>query len=169
MAQTETTAVNNLSIRKAEFNSDVSSTLRKGGQVDFALLLAMMQQDVTQRLALKEAEEEQAPVGLIPIEQFNFYPEVPLSAKPEHYKIQSEFANAVNKNDLKTAHLLACMHPTPLSLNNDAKKIPDEVIANCEVHTQLRMMKAISETVDVDETMLYEQIKQTQEMGLAAI
>lgn len=169
MAHSETPLVNNLNIRKAEFNSEVSSTLRKSGQVDFALLLAMMQQDVTQRLALQESEQEQAPVGLLPIEQFNFYPEVPLSAKPEHYKIQSEFANSVNRNDLKTAHLLACMHPTPLSLHNDAKKIPDEVIANCEVHTQMRMMQAKTESIDVDETMLYEQIKQTQEMGLSAI
>ncbi len=159
---------NNLDIRKAEFRSDVASALRQGGQPDFALLLAMMQQDITQRLQLQEEEEEKKPVGLIPIEQFNFYPEVPLSAEAQHYDAQNVFANAISHNDLHTAHLWACMHPTPLSIYNDVKRLPDEVIANCDVHTQVKLKTEKQEVVPVEPEKMYEHITQVREMGLDA-
>lgn len=156
----------NPEIRQTEFKAGLGKALRHGGQSDFALLLSMMQQDLTQRLKLEEEGNQQQPVGLIPIEKFNFYPKVPLKTEAEHFIKQQQFADAVKRNDLPSAKLLAYMHPTPLSMHNDVKRIPDDVTANCDVFTQMKIKSLQGENIKVDETLLYDTIKEVREKGL---
>ncbi|MCC2604230.1 VC2046/SO_2500 family protein [Planctobacterium marinum] len=155
----------NPEIRQTEFKTGLGRALRHGSQSDFALLLSMMQQDITQRLKV-EGETEDKPVGLIPIEKFNFYPEVPLKTEKQHYLWQQEFAGAIQRNDLPSAKLLAYMHPTPLSLYNDVKRIPDDVTSNCDMFTQLKIKGLQSENIQVDETLLYDTVREVREKGL---
>lgn len=155
----------NSEIRQTEFKAGLGKALRHGSQSEFALLLSMMQQDLTQRLKL-EGETEDKPLGLIPIEKFNFYPQVPLKTEQQHYIRQQQFATAVQRNDLPSAKLLAYMHPTPLSLYNDVKRIPDNVTSNCDLFTQMKIKGLQGENIQVDETLLYDTVKEVREKGL---
>jgi hypothetical protein len=153
-------------IRQVEFKAGLGKALRHSGQSDFALMLAMMQQDITQRLKLADDGDDDKPVGLLPIESFNFYPEIPLKTEAQHFVEQEQFARAVHQNDLASAKLMAYMHPTPLSIHNDVKRIDDNVAANCDMFTQMKIKKIQSEDIPVDETLLYESIKEVREKGL---
>lgn len=153
-------------IRKAEFSAGLGKALRHNGQSEFALLLSMMQQDLTQRLKLEEDEGGDKPIGLIPIEKFNFYPKVPLKTETHHFIRQEQFASAVQQNDLTNARLLAYMHPTPLSMHNDVKRVGDDVAANCDVFTQMKIRKQQGESIPVDPTLLYDAITEVRELGL---
>ena len=153
-------------IRQVEFKAGLGKALRHSGQSEFALMLAMMQQDVTQRLKLADDGDDNKPVGLLPIEDFNFYPEVPLKTEAQHFSRQEQFAQAVHHNDLASAKLLAYMHPTPLSMHNDVKRVGDDVTANCDFFTQMKIKEIQSEDIPVDETLLYESITEIREKGL---
>lgn len=153
-------------IRQAEFKAGLGKALRHGGQSDFALMLAMMQQDITQRLKLAEDDDDNKPIGLLPIESFNFYPDVPLKTETQHFAIQERFAQAVHQNDLASAKLLAYMHPTPLSMHNDVKRVDDDVTANCDLFTQMKIRDIQTEDIPIDETLLYESIAEIREKGL---
>ncbi|BDX06759.1 VC2046/SO_2500 family protein [Planctobacterium marinum] len=163
--ESQAKATINPEIRQTEFKAGLGKALRYGTQSEFALLLSMMQQDLTQRLKL-EGEDEQQSVGLIPIEKFNFYPAVPLKTENTHYVRQQQFAEAIHRNDLPSAKLLAYMHPTPLSLHNDVKRIPDDVTANCDVFTQMKIKNLQGEDIKVDETLLYDVIADVKQKGL---
>lgn len=163
-SQQQATAVND--IRQVEFKAGLGKALRHSGQSDFALMLAMMQQDVTQRLKLADDGDDNKPIGLLPIESFNFYPEVPLKTEAQHFIQQERFAVAVQQNDLASAKLLAYMHPTPLSLHNDVKRVDDDVAANCDLFTQMKIKQMQDEDIPVDETLLYESITEVREKGL---
>lgn len=163
-SQQQATTIND--IRQVEFKAGLGRALRHSGQSDFALMLAMMQQDVTQRLKLEEGGDENKPIGLMPIESFNFYPEVPLKTEVHHFAQQEKFAIAVSQNDLASAKLLAYMHPTPLSMHNDVKRVEDDVVANCDLFTQMKIKQIQTEDIAVDETLLYESITEVREKGL---
>lgn len=153
-------------IRQVEFKAGLGKALRHSGQSEFALMLAMMQQDVTQRLKLAKGDDDNKPLGLLAIENFNFYPEVPLKTESQHYTRQEQFAKAVHQNDLASAKLLAYMHPTPLSMHNDVKRVEDHVAANCDLFTQMKIKEMQTEDIAVDETLLYESITEIREKGL---
>lgn len=162
-------------LKRAEFSGALAQTLVHKGQGDFALLLSMLVQDVTQQLQFSEQPEEGIK-GNIPIEQFNYYPEIPLSTETKHYAQQQAFADAVHREDIKTASLLGCMFPSPLSLHNDPKRVDDNVMANCDIYTQSRMQvakageagdTAKNEDIEVDPTLLYDTIAAAQDVQAA--
>lgn len=167
-------------LRRAEFDGALAKTLEKKGQGEFALLLAMLQQDVTAQLQFTDSPEEGI-VGHLPIEKFNFYPQVPLSTEEKHYTQQTAFAQAVHREEVTTAFLLGCMFPSPLSLHNDAKRIDDNTLANCDVFTQARVRAKqaaqLSESaeqndihadnLEVDNTLLHDVIIAAQEYQAA--
>lgn len=159
-------------LQRAEFSGSVAKSLTQGGRGEFALLLAMLQQDVSRQLVLAD-EPDKPLVGHIPIEQFNFYPKVPLKTEPNHYLQQAAFAQAIHRQDVTTASLLGCMFPSPLSLHNDAKRIDDTVKTNCDIYAQYRIQKCEdgetdrSDSVEVDPTMLYDTIAAAQAVQAA--
>ena len=153
-------------IRQVEFKAGLGKALRQSGQSEFALILAMMQQDVTQRLKLADNGGDNDPLGLSAIEGFNFYPKVPLKTEAHHFSRQQQFSQAVHQNDFASAKLLAYMHPTPLSMHNDVRRVGDNVTANCDLFTQMKIKEIHSEDVPIDETLLYESITEIRKKGL---
>ncbi|XOV78303.1 MAG: VC2046/SO_2500 family protein [Aestuariibacter sp.] len=149
-------------LKRAEFSGTLAKTLVQKGQGEFALLLAMLEQDVTQHLQFADEPDAEL-VGHVPIEKFNFYPEIPLSTEQKHYTQQQAFADAIHREDVTTACLLGCMFPSPLSLHNDAKRVEDSVLANCDIYTQSRLQSKPSsedtDSIEVDPKMLFDTIE----------
>ena len=54
------------------------------------------------------------------------------------------------------------MHPQPLSLYNDPKRLEDEVVANCDMHAQHRLQDLNTVDIAVDETGLYDILQEME-------
>jgi len=75
-------------------------------------------------------------------------------------------AKAVEQNDIARMKLLAYMRPTPLSLYNDAKRVDDDVVANCDLFTQSKLKQVQQPDITVDPTMMYDAVKKVRDLGL---
>ncbi len=149
---------------ESEFKGALSKTLAKQGKADFALLLAMLQQDITNKLRLTDTQpdaevdtrqQELAMLG-------RTYPEIPLSVEKQHWYQQTHVTQAIAMGDLANARLMQQMHPPPLSLQNDPAFISEEIVANCDVFCQERMLENKSHEKEVDPTLLYDVVQQVQ-------
>ena len=136
-----------------EFNGELNRASAQGAK--FALLLAMLEQDYLHRpklLASETAEDTQADT----LTNLSYYPSTPLKADCQHWT-QANFASEnIVQETIKSAQLWLVMHPQPLSLYNDPKRLDDEVVANCDIHTQQRLKDTTNKDLQVDETELYD-------------
>lgn len=148
---------------ESEFKGALSKTLAKQGKEDFSLLLAMLQQDITNKLKLTQSEpdaeidtrkQELAMLG-------RTYPETPLSAEKQHWINQVHITQAMATGDLANARLMQQMHPPPLALQNDPAFISEEIVANCDIFCQERMLENKSHEKEVDPTLLYDIVSQS--------
>ncbi|MCY7294141.1 VC2046/SO_2500 family protein [Alteromonas sp. a30] len=160
---------------ESEFKGALSRTLSQQGKQDFALLLAMLQQDITNKLRLTDTQpvavKDTRERELAFIE--NAYPETPLSAEDIHWKQQAKVTQAMANADFANVRLLQQMYPPPLALQNDPAFIAEEVVANCDVFCQQRMIENKSHEKEVDPTLIYDVIgkakgEQTQSFEPAA-
>lgn len=138
--------------RDLEWSGALVSSAGQGAK--FALLLSMMQTDPLSRPTLVG----NAPDAALPEETlFSAYPEVPLNVMPEHI-LRANTGAKLFHSHTSDALLWNVMHPQPLSQFNDPARIPDEVVANCNMHTQNSLLNPENAKVDVevDETGLYE-------------
>ena len=149
---------------ESEFKGALSRTLSKQGKQDFALLLAMLQQDITNKLKLiapepsKLKDTRERELALIE----NAYPVVPLSAESIHWKQQEKVTQAMANHDFANVRLLQQMYPPPLALQNDPAFISEDVVANCDVFCQQRMLENKSHEKEVDPTLIYDVITQAK-------
>jgi hypothetical protein len=139
-----------------EFNGEINQASRQGAK--FALLLAMLEQDVLHRPKLlssdngndANSEMNKALLGL------SHYPPIPLKAETQHWQQANIISDTIHQTDIKQANLWLVMHPQPLSLHNELKRLDEEVVANCDVHTQHRLQDLANTDINVDETELYD-------------
>jgi hypothetical protein len=83
-----------------------------------------------------------------------------LSANDSYWQTCQQTRQLIHRGQLHSAQLWPAMHPEPLSQYNQPDKIGKHVIANCSINTQTRMQMAKEKIVHVDETGLYDMLRQ---------
>ena len=141
-----------------ELNGTINRAASEGAK--FALIVAMLEQNCIHRPHLEVSKEEKN----IPEAQsnLNHYRSNPLSANDTYWQTCQQTTQLIHSGQFHSAHLWLTMHPEPLSLYNKPDAINDEVIANCSLNTQTRMLKATENIVKVDETGLYDILQQLE-------
>lgn len=128
-----------------------------GDGAKFALLLSMMAPDVLTRPSIHAQQESEAVTAGLKSD----YPQQPLSASERHWR-QAAVAGKTLQHSVADAQLWHTMHPQPLSVYDDNKRIDDSVIANCDIHTQRRLNTPPDSSITVDETQLYDVLNALQ-------
>ena len=148
---------------EAEFKGAFSKSLSSKGAEDFAFLLAMLHQDVSNRLNLVSTEETPQDTREVELASIDFYPKTPLETEAKHWQQQQFVTSAIAQNDLASARLMNCMFPPPLSIKNDPQHIPDDVLANSDIFCQQRMQGEMVPDIPVNEAMLADIIPKATE------
>ncbi len=121
----------------------------------FALYLAMHSQPGSQTFTfVSKAEAMQA----YDVTKLNHYRRAPLASSAQSINCLNETRRLINQNDLAGVQLWQSMHPDPLSIVNDAKKLPPDVKANCSFLTQYQLNQKVVNQIEIDETQLDEVI-----------
>ena len=136
-----------------EFDGEINRASAQGAK--FSLLLAMLEQDYLHRPKLLASETREETQGEI-LSELSHYPSTPLKADSQHWAQANSPGKHIAQDSITSAHLWLVMHPQPLSLYNDVKRIDDDVIANCDIHTQQRQQALKNTDIAVDETSLYD-------------
>jgi hypothetical protein len=146
-------------IGNLEFSGELAKAAGQGAK--FALVLAMLEQN-----ALSSAFFEPQHASVNPYasaaQPVSDYPVVALSALDSHWSFAAVTGELIGNAYLASARLWQSMHPSPLSLLNDANKIDDEVINNCDLPTQRRFRSETAKPLVVDETKLYDILNELQ-------
>lgn len=133
-----------------EYNGQINRNAGQGAT--FQLMMAMLEQDILARSKI-EKTVIQFDTDNSSLVNLNHYPVIPLSTNEREWVLlsQSKQITDANPNDGK---LWQAMHPHPLSIYNDVKRIPDDILYNCDLYTQRRVRSIESEEFAVDETSL---------------
>lgn len=149
----------------SELKGALSKTLARQGRDDFSLLLAMLYQDVSQKLRITQTDDPPPDTRDLELASIDFYPKTPLAAEPQHWRQQELMTQAASQQDVTSLRLIQSMHPAPLALQNDAHFISDEIKANCDMFCQLRMREETLKEIPVDEAQLYDVIEASRAYG----
>ncbi|MFT4995254.1 MAG: hypothetical protein ACI965_002303 [Paraglaciecola sp.] len=136
-----------------EFSGQINQATGQGAK--FALLLAMLEQDLLHRPKLL-ASETAKNIHADTFTKASYYPSTPLKPDGQHWANANSPGENIAKNSIRSAHLWLLMHPQPLSLHNDANRLDDDIVANCDIHTQQRLQALSKPDIAVDETRLYD-------------
>ena len=137
-----------------ELDGELNRASAQGAK--FNLLLAMLEQDYLHRPKLLESDSAHDDAYSTSAASICHYPVTPLKAESEHWTQANYASNVINKESITSAHLWLVMHPQPLSLYNNAYIIEENVLANCDIHTQQRHQSNRDNNLQVDETGLYD-------------
>ena len=137
-----------------ELNGELNRASAQGAK--FALLLAMLEQDYLHRPKLIESDSEDDDNGANSVSSICHYPPTPLKVESQHWTQANYASEVINKESIVSAHLWLIMHPQPLSLHNNAYTIGEDVLVNCDLHTQQRHRISEDNNLQVDETGLYD-------------
>lgn len=153
-------------IRQTEFSAGPGRALRHGGHSEFALLMSMLHRDATDSVQFTEEQPELKDSREAILEAIDFYPVTSLKTENHHFSIEHARAQALQRGDIAALKFQLHSHPTPLSLYNDHKHLPEEVVSNCDMYAQLRLQNQHKNNIEVDPTMLYDTVSEVHEMGL---
>ncbi len=118
----------------AELNGEVNKSLTQHGEAArFALILAAMEQDFSQRVSITSGKDIPASV-----------PPASLYRRPALYAASKDIdsqqhADALQKGGVTALRLIDCLHPQALAFQAAKIPIPSDVIHNCDSHTQQRL------------------------------
>lgn len=149
----------------SELRGALSKTLSQQGRDDFALLLAMLYQDVSQKLRITQTDDPVPDTRERELASIDYYPKTPLAVEPQHWRQQELMTQAASQQDVSSLRLIQSMHPAPLALQNDPQFISDEIKANCDVFCQLRLREEQQQEIPTDEAQLYDVIEASRAYG----
>ena len=135
-----------------ELNGTINRAASEGAK--FALILAMLEQDYTQRPHLEKQKELSHTLEVE--SDHSYYRTSSLSASDTYWNTCQQTSQLIHTGQLQSAQLWLAMYPEPLSQHNKADAIDEEVIANCSINTQRRAKQAVEQVVNIDETGLYD-------------
>ncbi len=139
-----------------EWSGEINRATVQGAK--FALLLAMLEDNPLLRPVV-EADDAQLPAeSALPK---NYYRPMPLFAEEADWSNGDVMGELLHKQ-LQDALLFRAMHPQPLSLYNDPKRIDDEVLANCSFSAQRRLADEQDKVIHTDATQMYDVVQQAQ-------
>lgn len=135
-----------------EFTGELNRSVGQGAK--FSLLLSMLHSDILNRPKLQGNAPASEPFQER-VDSLSHYPKEPLSASPQEL-LKMQVTKSLTQDSVQDAMLWQIMHPAPLSLFNDAKRLADDVVMNCDFHTQTRLKQPDVAALEVDETGLYD-------------
>ena len=135
-----------------EFTGELNRSIGQGAK--FALMLAMLDGNMTERPYLEQDNPYPSMVGS-DIVAFSHYRNNPLNTSEQDI-VNLTTTNNLLKSQPRDALLWQAMHPEPLSLFNDAKRLADEVVYNCPYHCQLGLKAQKQSRIEQDPTKLYD-------------
>jgi hypothetical protein len=154
-------------VADAEINGAVNSAANIVGNSQFKLILATLEQDLLKRFRLAENIDDKNS-GQHTEALTSLYPEQRLSVTEETWVNTTKTKKYIEAEALESARLWQIMHPDPLSLYDDPKRLDEVVVANSSYHTQSNLnadsasieQQSQSNEQDLlleqDPTMLYE-------------
>ncbi|GGD53211.1 VC2046/SO_2500 family protein [Lacimicrobium alkaliphilum] len=146
-----------------ELNGSLNKAASGGAGATFALVLAMLQQDLLDRPRLSESSKEVQHTPVLPDKA----PEIPLKAESQHWQFEAQHAGYVHQKQLTSARLWHCLHPGPLSVFNDSKRLDDDVVENTSWYCREKLKGTNSQLIETDETGLLEVIEKARDYQAA--
>lgn len=134
-----------------EYNGELNRATQQGAM--FALLLSMLEQNILFR---PHIAPDQEPELTAEIASLSHYRSIPLAANSSYWQEVEQTEHFIQGGDLQNAKLWLAMHPEPLSLFNDAKKIPSEVLENCALSVRQRATTTTMAELPQDPPGLYD-------------
>lgn len=134
-----------------EYNGELNRATHQGAK--FALLLSMLEQNALFRPHIAPDPKVELASDIQNLSHYRSAPMAPTSAY-WHEVVQTE--HFIQAGELDNAKLWLAMHPEPLSLLNDAKHIPEEVLDNCSLVVRQRLEKVKISELPQDPTGLYD-------------
>ncbi|NMH58470.1 VC2046/SO_2500 family protein [Alteromonas ponticola] len=117
----------------------------------FSLYLAMHSQPGASHLSFQvKADAPQQ----FDVTSLNHYRRAPCASSEKSVGCLNVTGRLVQQQDLKGVLLWQSMHPDPLSVVDNANKIPPDVKTNCSYLTQRLLSHQLSQSIEVDETRL---------------
>lgn len=151
-------------INEGHISNSLNRALEQNHRGDFALLMAMLDENVCENAQFKIAKDQQqafesdeaylkAQLGVV--HQFK------TSADDAAYESALDQSYALNFAGLAMNKLVACLNPPALSQFNDKSKIDQHVIDNLSIHARNRLFALQQDTeqaasVKTDPTLLYD-------------
>ena len=142
-----------------EFSGGLAQAAGQGAK--FALILAMLEQNVLHRPCFEPQQASDSPYASVQL-PVSDYPEIALSAAQHHWSSAALTGQLIGNAYITSARLWQTMHPSPLAIFNDENKIDELVINNCDLPAQRRLRLATAKPMAVDETKLYDILNELQ-------
>ncbi len=149
-----------------EIKSNLCRVMSASDDPSFRLLLAMLQQDSTERPQLKQKAEQPTDSRERFLSSLDYYPKHPLHASSTDFQRQERAGAFVQQQQLASMKLQDAMFPPALSLFNDSHRIPDEIVKNTDVHQQRKhaaaateAFKSIADDIEVHEPLLHDMLE----------
>lgn len=146
-----------------EFNGSLNKAASQGSGATFALMLAMLQENQLDRPRLAEPPGETEEKQILPDKA----PDIPLMAEPQHWEFETRHANYINQQQLVSARLWHCLHPAPLSVFNDNKRLDDEIIENTSWYCREKLKGKSLQPLQVDATGILDVIEKARDYQAA--
>ena len=161
----ESGSVFNEQLRDIEYNGVLNHATGQGA--NFALLLAMLEQNTLLRPSIGKDDDTQDNLQG-QLAGLSHYRSPPLAADEQYWSLVTSTQHFIQGGELDNARLWLAMHPEPLSLHNDALHIPDEVLENCSLLVRERLKNQQAKEFKQDATGLYDILQDIQSQHVAA-
>nr|WP_269468663.1 VC2046/SO_2500 family protein [Alteromonas sp. ASW11-130] len=127
----------------------------------FALYLAMHSQPGLSNVTF---QSDSNVVPQFDVTSLNHYRRAPQACSEKSVDRLNVTSNLMHENDISGVLLWQSMHPDPLSIVDNAKKLPPDVKSNCSYITQQLLAQKIHNAIEVDETRLDDIVKGSTEL-----
>ena len=147
--------LNELLFHELQLGNRLGKSVSDNRRSDFALMLALLSKDIREQsqFYLYETEQGEEKVTDERLRQELSVPQ-PSRLAVEDLKDLSEFDQA-SHTKTNYAHIRLCqaLNPMPLALENDEKKISDEVLTNTNLETQERLKAHLPKDITLNDNI----------------
>lgn len=137
-----------------------------GNRAQFVLYLAMQEGSLSSPLSILPVASPSDEISIA--EAANHYRKVPLECSEQDWRNSERVNQLVNSGENGSRRLFNALFPLPLSIKNDASRIPSDIVANCSLATQKRQDALLSHELTEDNTLLHEVVEQARQSPLLA-
>lgn len=130
---------NNLLVHELQLGEQLGECVHTERRSDFALMLAMLTEDVRDhsQFALPVVEDEPRDITTETLrKEFHLPNEAPLAIKTDSQISDFNQAELVQDNQLASLHLQNAINPRPLAFRDDKSHVPHQVMSNTSTHCQ---------------------------------
>ncbi|WP_017444707.1 VC2046/SO_2500 family protein [Gayadomonas joobiniege] len=148
-------------LSELELAGSLNNAVSTARRADFSILLALMEQDVSQHAQFKLPRETRELVVQTEESlkrQLGVRAAYKLAADAQAYASANAQCQAVSNSDFVTSQLLTCLQQPALAQYNDEKRIDDEVLQNMHLYAQAKYQskttaKATEQTPDATQLL----------------